>query len=130
MKWRWWRTADEKAADFVADREPQNDEQFCMECGLPTSTDAIRMALAVRRSVASYGSVAAEFVRADDRYPEELGRLSEWDSLDILAWILELERELGGEKISSTAFEDLRPPFAVKDLVWMLYSYLGTADTH
>ena len=123
MKWRPWRTAQEKADEFAADRGLQSDEQFLTACGLPGTPEATRIALAVRRSVASYGIVAAEYIRAEDRYPDELSDLSGWDSIDFLAWLFELERELGGEKISRKAFDGLRYTFSVKDLVLAVYRY-------
>jgi acyl carrier protein len=122
MKWRWWRTADEMAADFAADRMPEPDEQFIAACDLPDTPDAVRVALAVRRSVANYGMIASEFIRATDGYPEELVELSGWDSIDFLAWVFELERELG-MSVSREAFKDIRQPFTVKDLVLATYRF-------
>ena len=104
MKWRWWRTADEKAADFAKDRERQTDEQFFSECGLPDTAQTVRIALAVRRSVASVGAVEPEYIRTNDRYPEELAALSGWDSLDFLDWVFQLERELGNEVHPTKAY--------------------------
>ena len=123
MKWRWWRTADEMAADFAADRTPETDEQFIAACDLPETPEAVRVALAVRRSVASYGMIAPKFIRATDGYPDELGELSGWDSIDFLAWIFELERELD-MPVSREAFNDIRQPFTVKDLVLATYRFV------
>jgi acyl carrier protein len=95
MKLRWWKTADEMAEAFIATRQPQSDEAFVASCNLPPTAYARKVALAVRNSVASYGMVDTQFIRADDSYPKELSLLSGWDSIDFVGWILELERELG-----------------------------------
>lgn len=123
MKWRWWRTADEMAADFAADRTPETDEHFIAACNLPDTPEAVRVSLAVRRSVASYGMIDPKFIRATDGYPNELVELSGWDSIDFLAWIFELERELE-MPISRKAFRDIRQPFTVKDLVSAVYCFV------
>ena len=57
MRWRWWRTADEMAADFAGTREAMTDEQFIATCELPNDPLARETAIAVRRSVAAYGMV-------------------------------------------------------------------------
>src|SRR5437879_4562457 len=94
---RWWRMADEMAADFARLHPPQSDAEFLAECGLAAAPAA---ALAVRRSVASYGMVAADHIRPDHTYPGALEELSGWESLDFVAWIMELERELGGVRVA------------------------------
>ena len=123
MSWRWWRTADEMAASFAADRTPEPDEQFVAACDLPDTPEAIRVALAVRRSVASYGMIEPKFIRAADSYPDELVELSGWDSIDFLAWIFELERELD-MPVTREAFKDIRQPFTVKDLALATYGFV------
>ena len=127
MKWRWWRNAQEQAEDFSKNRGEQADEQFITACGLPDTPEATRIALAVRRSVARYGMVDAKYIRVEDRYPDDLSTLSGWDSIDFLAWVFELERELGGEKIPKRAFDRIRQPFAVKDLILAVYHYRQNA---
>lgn len=114
MRLRWWRMADEMAADFARQHPPQSDAEFLAECGLPVNASAT--ALAVRRSVASYGMVAAEHIRSGDSYPGTLESLSGWDSLDFLGWVIELERELGGARVELSWFDGLPSPFAVRDL--------------
>ena len=123
MKWRWWRTADEMAADFAADRTLETDEQFIAACDLPDNAEAVRIAMAVRRSVASYGMIDPKFIRAIDGYPDELVELSGWDSIGFLAWIFELERELE-MPVSSDAFRDIRQPFTVKELVLAVHKFV------
>ncbi len=55
MKLRWWKTAQERAAEFDAIRPRQSDNAFLASCALPSTAYARRVALAVRRSVATYG---------------------------------------------------------------------------
>ena len=112
MSWRWWRTADEMAASLAADRTPEPDEQFVAACDPPDTPEAIRVALAVRRSVANYGMIEPKFIRAADSYPDELVELSGWDSVDFLPWIFELERELD-MPMTLEAFKDIRQLFTV-----------------
>lgn len=122
MKWRWWRTAAEMSAAFVETRSAAADEEFIANCDLPNTQLARETALCVRRSVAAYGVVAPEFIATTDRYPDDLKDLAGWDSLDFLAWVFELERELE-ESIPRAAYADLRIPFSVKDLVHIVYDY-------
>src|SRR5262245_49944784 len=124
MGWRWTRTAEEMAADFARGRQTQTDEQFLTDCGLANHPEASRTALAVRRSVAGYGMVAPEFIRASDRYPEELTNLSGWESIDMLGWILELERELGEPVEERVALRvSVLGRWSVRDLVWAVHGW-------
>jgi hypothetical protein len=125
MKLRWWKTADEMAAGFVAGRIPQMDAEFLSECALPADDDAVKAALAVRRSVAKYGMVDAAFIRADDGYPGELMKLAGWDSIDFLTWAMELHEELG-PRTRIGWFDDLPDPFSVRDLAERAYRGLST----
>lgn len=120
MKWRWWRTAEEMAADFAAVRCAETDAKFIADCGLPDAPFARRVALAVRRSVASYGMIESDFIQATDTYPDQLIELSGWDSLDFYGWILELERELD-QTIPSESFQNIRHPFNVAHLAHATY---------
>lgn len=117
---RWWRMADELAADFDAEHPPQSDAHFLAECGL---ADAPAAALAVRRSVASYGMVAADHIRPGHGYPGALEELSGWESLDFLQWVFELERELGGARVERWWFDGLPSPFTVRDLAWAVHRH-------
>ena len=93
--WRIFRTAHDKVADFRAGRTRQPDEQFIAECELPDNPEALRIALGVRRAVANVGLVNPAFISASDRFPEELGVLPLWDSMDWVSLMLALEEELG-----------------------------------
>jgi hypothetical protein len=92
---RFFKTAGQKVADFRHGRSRQPDEAFLAECGLPDTPGARRVALAVRRAVANVGLVDSQFIRVDDDWPGSLELLPLWDSMDWLAFFLELEEELG-----------------------------------
>jgi hypothetical protein len=127
----WWGATKEDALAFCAKRSPQPDEQFLADCGLADDPRAARVALAVRRSVAGYGLVDPLFIRAGDRYPEDLVVLPGWDSLDLMAWFWMFEEELGAGRLP---VDELMPPvepfyshsFSVKDLVTAAWEYLKT----
>jgi hypothetical protein len=112
-----FRSAEQKVAFFRKDRSPQSDEQFLSECGLPAEPEADRVALAVRRAVANIGSVDSQFIRADDVYPDQLAMLPFWDSIDMMAYFWELEKQLGTR---FTRKELEGPRFTQKEweLVW------------
>lgn len=93
--WRVFRTAHCKVDEFRSDRARQPDETFVAECEVPIDADSAHIVVAVRRAVASVGLIDPLFIRAADRYPEELGVLPLWDSLDWMSFVIELERELG-----------------------------------
>jgi hypothetical protein len=88
-------SAERKVAAFCEGRSRQPDDQFVAECGLPNDPEAARVALGVRRAVANIGRVEREFIRADDLYPDTLGVLPLWDSMDWAAFTFELEDQLG-----------------------------------
>ena len=116
---RWWRMADEMAADFATKYPAQSDAEFLAECGL---ADAPVAALAVRRSVATYGMVAPDHIRSGHGCPGALMELSGWDSLDFLEWVFELERELGpGARVERSWFDGLSSPVTVRDLAWAVH---------
>jgi acyl carrier protein len=109
MVFRWlrllvFRTSAEKVEAFCEGRAAQPDEEFVAACGLPPGPEATRAALAVRRAVANLGAVDPGFIRAEDVYPDQLGVLPFWDSIDWLAFVLELEEQLG-TKISTKEME-------------------------
>ena len=86
---------EKQVAEFCADRSPQSDERFLDLLDLPTDESTTRAALAVRRAVASVGSVDPQFIHADDAYPDQLAKLPVRDSLDLVGYVITLEDELG-----------------------------------
>ncbi len=91
---------------------------------MPDDPEAVRIALAVRRAVAGVGLIDPSFIRASDRFPEELGVLPLWDSMDWMSLILELEREL--ETPPPSAIENWGPQsqFSVQQLAQAVYEQL------
>jgi hypothetical protein len=98
------------------------------ECGLSDNPSAERAALAVRRSVAKFGAIAPEHIYASHCHPGELESLSNWDSLDFIGWVLELELELG-VKVQRNWFGSLARRFSVHDLVMAVRNQLA-GQTH
>jgi hypothetical protein len=96
--WRSFRVfkpAHCKVSDFRKGRTRQPDDEFLSECGVVPGTEASRVTLAVRRAVAGIGLVDPLFVRAEDSYPGTLELLPLWDSMDWVAFTMQLEEELG-----------------------------------
>jgi acyl carrier protein len=120
LKWRWGKTADQMATDFAQSRSPQSDAEFLQECNLPDNAQANHAALAVRRSIASYAMIDSAFIRAADRYPHELTKLSGWDSIDFVEWLLKLEIQLD-KPINTEWFADLPQTYCVRDLAARVY---------
>ena len=97
MRWRVFRSAEAKVAGFTSGREPQPDAEFLRECGTVADDKTGRTAVGVRQAVARVGSVDPAYIRATDRFPEELGALPVWDSMDAIELIMELEEGFGIE---------------------------------
>ncbi|MBI5383884.1 MAG: hypothetical protein HZA90_04275 [Verrucomicrobia bacterium] len=113
-----FKTAHHKVDDFRQGRIRQADEEFLQDCQICSGTEAARIGLAVRRAVGGVGLVDPLFVRADDSYPGTLERLPLWDSMDWVAFEMEVERELGeplpsGEHVPTPSAQRM----TVRDLV-------------
>ena len=91
---RHFRHWTKKVADFTAGRVPEADDGFLADCDLPPGAEAVRVALAVRKVFGEVGSVDPKFIRPTDRFPDELGVLPGWDSIDMLDVVFRLEKEL------------------------------------
>jgi len=120
--WHIFKTAHHKVEEFRKGRSRQSDEQFVSECLLPSVPEARRIAIGVRRAVANIGLIDPLFIRASDRFPEELEILPLWDSMDWVALILELESELG-QPIPQSWRCQLQ--FTVRQLVESVYQELA-----
>jgi hypothetical protein len=92
---RFFPTPEQQVAEFCKDRSRESDKEFLAACCLPEEIDAARIAIAVRRVIANLGKVDAQFIRHDDKYPAQLGKLPMWDSIEWLEFFLQLEDELG-----------------------------------
>jgi acyl carrier protein len=92
---RLFLTPEQKVAEFCEGRSKKPDADFLSGCLLPGDPDDSRVAISVRRAIAKVGKVDPEFIKAEDKYPNDLGKLPMWDSIDWVAFFLELEEELG-----------------------------------
>ncbi|MBA4186736.1 MAG: hypothetical protein C0467_01835 [Planctomycetaceae bacterium] len=88
-------------------------------------------ALAIRRVIGRCGSVESEFIHHDDRWPEELGVLDFWDSIDYLGFVLDLERELKLRKpVGNWEFQTwYYSGFVVSELVQRLLRLIEATPT-
>ena len=117
-----FKTDRTKVDDFRKDRKRQSDDDFLNACRIQDEKERI-IAVAVRRAIANVGMIDSQFIYADDRWPEEIGILPLWDSMDSLEFIMELERELGIDIIEGD-FQWNYAHFVVKDLVKQIHSNL------
>lgn len=85
-----------KVQRFRKGRARQTDEDFLACCGVTTDTER-KIALAVRRAVANVGLVDSQYISHDARWPDDLGVLPVWDSMDAMGYVVALEEELGIE---------------------------------
>jgi len=92
-----FKSAHAKVAKFRRNRSRQTDDDFLREVGVPSEAPASRIALAVRRAVATAGLVDPLYIRADDRADHELAVLPLWDSMDWVELVMNIEDELGIE---------------------------------
>jgi hypothetical protein len=92
-----WLTASRKAARFKLGREPQSDEAFVEGCGYQADSSQAAVALTVRRVIGECGAVEHDYIHAGDRWPEELGCLDFWDSIDFLHFAFSLEKAIGSK---------------------------------
>ena len=120
LKWlpRFCPDPEQQIATFCKGRVIQPDDEFVASCGLATDPEAARVALAVRRAVANVGSVESGYIVAADVYPDQLAMLPLWDSMDWVAFMMELEEQLG-TRISDQEAERLFDPYriSVKEMV-------------
>jgi acyl carrier protein len=114
--WRVFKTAHHKVEDFRNGRKRQPDDAFLSLCDL-RDPESHEDAFAVRRAVAYIGLIDALLIHASDRFPEELGMLPLWDSMDWMSLIFELEHQLGRKIPEPIEDWGLQPSFSVKDLV-------------
>jgi acyl carrier protein len=86
-----WLRKTAQATRFQSRRDPQLDDDFISRCGFTPGTKAASLALTVRRVIGECGSVDPSFIHADDRWPEDLGQLDFWDSIDLLHFVFSVE---------------------------------------
>ena len=128
MRWKLFRTSHGKVDEFCAGRRRQADADFVRDCGMDGKDDGARVAVAVRRAAARVGLVDPAFIHATDRYPDDLGVLPLWDSMDWVELILRLEDELETEIADRVAerLVDVRG-FTIRELVEGVYTHVPRA---
>ncbi|MEQ8835940.1 MAG: acyl carrier protein [Lacipirellulaceae bacterium] len=102
-------------ADFKSTRSPQEDEEFVRECNLPAGRKSSVVAIGVREAIAELGQVEPTYVRANDRFDNELVSLPFWDSLDTIEVILTLEKSIG-IPITESEAQRIRHPESVRGM--------------
>jgi acyl carrier protein len=90
-----WFMKARQAARFKSRRVPQSDKEFITRCGLDPGTTTASLALVVRRVIGECGSLEPTYIHHDDRWPEELGKLDFWDSIDFLQFVFSVECATG-----------------------------------
>jgi acyl carrier protein len=84
-----------QASRFKSGRTLLSDEEFIARCGFEPETTAASLAVVVRRVIGECGSVEPTYIRPDDRWPEDLGKLAFWDSIDLFYFIFSVEEATG-----------------------------------
>lgn len=92
-----WFGAAWKAERFQLGRSPQDDAAFVEACGYVAGSGSAALAVTVRRVIGECGAVDPRWIRAEDRWPEDLGGLAFWDSIDYLHFVLSVERSTGSK---------------------------------
>ncbi len=128
--WKFLQSGKAKARAFTEHRAPQSDSAFLASCNIGDCPVATKAALGVRQAVAATGQIDPRYIRASDDWPGSLEALPSWDSLDLFALGLELERVFGSwlpEGLVLDAFEkDGRMTVGV--LVVDVFRYMQTTS--
>ena len=82
-----------KVRQFTTGRIRETDDQFLDSCEIKDDVHK-RIAIASRRAIANVGLVDSQFIHQEDKWPEDLGVLPTWDSMDSVCLVMELEEEL------------------------------------
>jgi acyl carrier protein len=110
--------ARRKAERWPIEREPQDDATFLTACGFAPDSPEAAIAFTVRRVIAELGVVKPAEIHAEDRWPEELGTLDFWDSIDLLHFIFSIELAAGAKiPVDEGLRTFFRSGFVVSDLV-------------
>jgi hypothetical protein len=118
MRWGF-KTARTKVAHFRRGPTRHSDDQFVIVCELPVPDDppSNRIVVGVRRTLASVGLIDPQFLRANHQFPEELGGLPLWDSMDRVSHLLALEEATGETPAQPLKDWPRKGSFSVKQLV-------------
>jgi acyl carrier protein len=90
-----WFSGARKAERFKTGRAPQEDSNSIKACGYQPESDQGALALTIRRVIGECGKVDSQYIRAEDRWPEDLGALTFWDSIDLLDFVFRIEKATG-----------------------------------
>lgn len=106
-------------ASFIESNNPQSDDEFLSNCGLPRDLRTIQVALAVRRAIARFGRVPSLYVRAEHRFCD-LEALPNWSKridayFDSARFCRLLEIEVGKNDFQKV-LEDVPDPESASDL--------------
>ena len=97
---------------------------------MPPDVGADRVALGVRRVIASLGQVEPKYIHWNAVFVEDINYLPFWCSLDTVGVLMELENEFG-LSLSASDAEAIRNPelergrLTVKEFVGNVYRVLG-----
>jgi hypothetical protein len=117
-----------QAARFKLGREPQPDDEFITRCGFEPGGKTAGLALIVRRVIGECGSLDPAYIRDDDRWPEELGKLDFWDSIDLLHFVFSVEHATGRRFHPDDDFRDcFHSGFTVSELTRKVVKKLDRA---
>jgi acyl carrier protein len=123
-----WCTKTRQAARFRSGRMPLSDQEFITRCGFEPETTAASLALVVRRVIGESGSVEPTYIRNDDRWPEDLGKLDFWDSIDLLHFVLSVEEATGVRLDPDDLERAFRSGFIVSELTQRALTQLLRAN--
>ncbi len=99
--------------DFIGARSAQSDDDFLARCELNRGhADA---AIRVRAAIATLAGVEPGYVHAEDTFDGDLAHFDFWGSLDSVAIVLELEKQMG-IPISDEQAQRIVDPESVRDL--------------
>jgi acyl carrier protein len=108
-----FKSSAQRLAEYKDTHSPQDDGDFVQACNLPAHPQSSAIALGVRDAVVELGEIDAPYIRASDRFDQELTHFAFWGSLDTIAVVLEFEKHLG-VRISDDDAQHIRNPEMAK----------------
>lgn len=108
-----FKTTTKRLAEYRESHPAQKDDDFVRECGLADSPKSVAIALGVRAAIAELGEIDPTYIRASDRFDEDLVYLPFWGSLDTVGIVIALEKHLG-TLISNDEAQRIRDPESEK----------------
>lgn len=115
--WKY-KSAKRAKEEFLVSHPVQTDTEFLKACGNPGASGE---AIAVRKAIAVLGGVEAERIHASDAFTTDLINLDFWGSLDAVAVIYELEKQLNrpitNDQAARIPNPEIQPSMTVADFV-------------